>query len=61
MAAFGPRIAKFVQYCKDVGSNFAGPITAQESIDLMLKVVEQATVEKDGGKFVSQFGNNIWL
>jgi hypothetical protein len=61
MAVFGSMVAEFFKYSQKVGSNFAGPITPQVSVELMLKVVEGATVEKYGGSLVSQFGNKIWL
>ncbi|KAH7077911.1 hypothetical protein BKA63DRAFT_274435 [Paraphoma chrysanthemicola] len=54
MAFFG----KFQQYA----SGFQGPTTPEVSVDLMLKVIENASIEKgDGGAFVSQFGNKQWL
>jgi NAD(P)-dependent dehydrogenase (short-subunit alcohol dehydrogenase family) len=50
--------AKFAQYAP----HFTGPITAEESIKLMLSVIEGASIEKgDAGAFVSQFGNKQWL
>ncbi len=57
MAKYGPMIASFMKY----QPNFKGPIAPEQSVELMLKVVESATVEKYGGKFVSQFGNKQWL
>lgn len=57
MAKYGPMMASFMKY----QPNFAGPITPAQSVELMLKVVEDATVEKYGGHFVSQFGNKQWL
>jgi hypothetical protein len=50
-------VASFMKY----QPNFGGPITPEQSVELMLKVVEKATVEKYGGSFVSQFGNKQWL
>jgi NAD(P)-dependent dehydrogenase (short-subunit alcohol dehydrogenase family) len=41
--------------------DFAGPITSQESVDMVLKLAERATVEDFGGAFVSHFGNQQWL
>ena len=57
MAKYGPMLASFMKY----QPNFAGPITTEQSVELVLKVVEGATVEKYGGRFVSQFGNKQWL
>jgi len=53
----GPMFASFMKYAP----HFTGPITAKESVELMMKVVEGATVETYGGAFVSQFGNKQWL
>ena len=58
---YGPMVVSFMKYCQDNNRDFAGPITPQHSVELMMKVVERATVEEYGGKFVSQYGNNIWL
>ncbi|KAI1738245.1 hypothetical protein F4680DRAFT_467711 [Xylaria scruposa] len=42
--------------------NFKGPITPKESIEAVLSVVENASIEKgDGGRFLSHFGNKQWL
>ncbi|KAK0389598.1 hypothetical protein NLU13_3173 [Sarocladium strictum] len=48
---------KFMKYEPD----FAGPITTEESIKLMLDVIKTATVEENGGDFLSQKGNKRWL
>jgi hypothetical protein len=40
---------------------FKRPLTGEESISAMLKVLGEKTVEKDGGKFVSHKGNQEWL
>lgn len=48
---------KFVQYTPD----FKGPITPEESVNLMLDVINNATIEKNGGDAISQFGNKQWL
>ncbi|KAI0467410.1 hypothetical protein F4859DRAFT_525325 [Xylaria cf. heliscus] len=43
-------------------SSFKGPITPTESIEAVLSVVENASIEKgDGGRFLSHFGNKKWL
>jgi len=39
---------------------FKGPITPQESVEMMLKVINDATVEKTGAS-LSQHGNKEWL
>ncbi|KIM99280.1 hypothetical protein OIDMADRAFT_201908 [Oidiodendron maius Zn] len=57
LAKLGPMVESFKKY----QPNFEGPITSGQSVELMLKVVEGATVEKYGGRFVSQFGNKQWL
>lgn len=41
--------------------HFKGPTTAEEAIKLMLNVIENASVEKDAGAYVSQYGNRQWL
>lgn len=52
------QFGKFMKYAPE----FKGPITAELSIQLMLDVINKASVEKgDGGTFVSQFGNKQWL
>lgn len=35
--------------------NFAGPLTPEKSVEMVLEVVEAATIEKNGGKMVSHF------
>jgi hypothetical protein len=54
---FAPMIEAFQKY----SPTFTGPITPQESIEKVLKVINDATAEKDGGSFVSHFGNKLWL
>lgn len=46
---------------KDYAPGFTGPISPQQSVEMTLSVIDQATVEKDGGQFVSHFGNKQWL
>ncbi|RFU80103.1 short chain dehydrogenase [Trichoderma arundinaceum] len=41
--------------------NFTGPAQPSEAVADVLKVVHNATVEKDAGAFVSHFGNQQWL
>jgi len=57
MQKFGPTFAKFIKY----DPTFTGPLTPQQSVEKMLTVIEGATVEKDGGSFLSQNGNKRWL
>lgn len=61
MEKYGPLMASFLKYCQENNRSFTGPVTPQHSVELMMKVVESATVEKDGGSFVSQFGDKTWL
>jgi NAD(P)-dependent dehydrogenase (short-subunit alcohol dehydrogenase family) len=49
--------ALFQQYAPD----FKGPITPEQSVEMCLKVIGEATVETNGGDFVSHFGNKQWL
>ena len=55
---------------KEMGASFfklkpdwsGQPITAEESVRLMADVINNATIEKDGGLMVSQHGNTTeWL
>lgn len=50
-----------VQMFSQYAPHFTGPITPEESVRLVVGVFERATVEKDGGGFVSQFGDKQWL
>lgn len=38
----------------------AQPSTSEKSVELVLGVIDRAT-PADSGKFVSQFGNQVWL
>lgn len=49
--------AKFLAYAP----HFTGPISPEESVRMQLDVIEKATVETDGGAFISHFGNKQWL
>lgn len=40
--------------------DFKGPITAMQSVDMMLEVIHRWTVEETG-QFVSHYGNKQWL
>ena len=42
---------------QDYAPDFKGPITAEESVKMCLKVIEGATVHTHGGAFVSHLGN----
>ncbi|KAI1456246.1 NAD(P)-binding protein [Annulohypoxylon moriforme] len=48
---------KFSEYAPQ----WKGAITPEESIRLVMGVINNASVEKDGGSFVSQFGTRQWL
>jgi len=50
-------ISAFKVYAPD----FEGPISPQTSVDMVLKVVDEASVEESGGSFVSHYGNKQWL
>lgn len=41
--------------------NFTGPAAPADAVRDVLKTIENATIEKDGGEFVSHFGNKQWL
>jgi NAD(P)-dependent dehydrogenase (short-subunit alcohol dehydrogenase family) len=50
--------AKFAKYAP----HFTGPITPEESVKAVLKVIDNASIEKgDGGAFISHLGNKQWL
>ncbi|KAL8790507.1 MAG: hypothetical protein Q9195_006338 [Heterodermia aff. obscurata] len=50
--------AKFAGYAP----HFKGPIQPDESVASMLKILENASIEKgDGGSFISHLGNKQWL
>lgn len=46
---------------KAYAPTFEGPITPQQSVEMVLKVIDEATLEKNGGSFVSHYGNKQWL
>lgn len=50
-------ITAFQGYAPD----FEGPISPQQSAEMVLKVIDEATVEKNGGEVVSHYGNKQWL
>lgn len=53
----GPLMQKFMKY----QPNFTGPVTPEQAVLDMKAVWESTTAEKDGGAFLSQFGNKQWL
>lgn len=57
MQGFSKMGAAFVAYAPD----FTGPITADQSIKMVVNVVDNATIESMGGAFVSHYGNKQWL
>ncbi|ORY08482.1 hypothetical protein BCR34DRAFT_11807 [Clohesyomyces aquaticus] len=56
----GAVIAGFTEKFRAIKPDMEGPITSEESVDLMLKVIDGLTLEKSG-QFLSQFGNHTWL
>jgi len=50
-------IGAFKAYAPD----FEGPISPEKSVEMVMKVVDEASVEKSGGSFVSHYGNKQWL
>ncbi|KAF2235985.1 NAD(P)-binding protein [Viridothelium virens] len=50
--------AQFKEYAPD----FSGPISPQTSVEMVMRVLEEKSVEKgDGGRFVSHKGDQRWL
>lgn len=42
--------------------HFTGPLTPEQSIDAVLTVIDEKSVENgDGGSFISHWGNKEWL
>lgn len=48
---------KFMKYAPE----WKGMISVEESVEMCLKVIGEASVESMGGGFVSHFGNKQWL
>ena len=48
---------KFLKY----QPNFAGMSKPEDAASDVLKVIEEATLEKNGGRSVSHFGNRQWI
>lgn len=57
LEAMGGMMAKFAEYAP----HFKGPITPAESVRAVRSVWEKATVEENGGDFISHYGNKQWL
>ncbi|KAH8904638.1 NAD(P)-binding protein [Coniochaeta sp. PMI_546] len=50
--------AKFAEYAPD----FKGPLTPEQSVTAVRKVIAEATIEKgNGGDFLSHYGTKKWL
>lgn len=56
IAAFMGMLASF----RKVYPEFTGPITPEESVTAMRKVIKEITIE-DTGAFISHKGNKEWL
>jgi hypothetical protein len=50
-------IQKFTEYAPD----FKGPAQPEDAVRDVLKVIQNATMETNGGRVVSHFGNKQWL
>lgn len=57
LAGLGAMVKKFQEYAP----TFTGPISPEDSVRAMLAVIENATVEKDAGGFLSHKGDRTWL
>ena len=57
MQKVGATQEKFLKFAP----HFSGPLTPKESIGMMRSVIDRATVEKEGGDYVSQHGNKQWI
>ncbi|KAI1426172.1 hypothetical protein F5Y12DRAFT_743212 [Xylaria sp. FL1777] len=57
MAKLGPLFQKFMTY----QPNFKGPVTPEHAVNDIKNVWETTNAQKDGGAFLSQFGNKQWL
>ncbi|KAK8073098.1 short chain dehydrogenase [Apiospora saccharicola] len=53
----GGMMKKFAEYAP----HWTGPITPEESVRAVRSVWEKATVEENGGDFISHYGNKQWL
>lgn len=50
-------VQKFLEY----QPNLTGMSKPEDAASDVLKVIEEATLEKNGGRIVSHFGNKQWL
>ncbi|KAK7999305.1 hypothetical protein PG990_011905 [Apiospora arundinis] len=57
MQSIGAMMQKFAEYAP----HFAGPMTPEESVRAVRSVWEKATVQENGGDFISHLGNKQWL
>ncbi|KAK8133319.1 hypothetical protein PG999_001492 [Apiospora kogelbergensis] len=57
LKSMGGMMQKFVEYAP----HFAGPITPEESVRAVRSVWEKATVQENGGDFISHYGTKQWL
>ncbi|KAL2862300.1 SDR family oxidoreductase [Aspergillus lucknowensis] len=57
----GAAIAEMLRKFKTYAPDLERPMTPAESAKLVLPLIENATVEKNGGGFISHKGNRIWL
>ncbi|OIW26876.1 NAD(P)-binding protein [Coniochaeta ligniaria NRRL 30616] len=58
LQGFGGLVAKFLEYAP----HFKGPITPEQSVTAVRKVIAEASVEKgNGGAFLSHLGNKQWF
>jgi hypothetical protein len=48
---------KFAQYAP----HFQGPSTPEDAVGDVLNVIQNASMEVNGGQIVSHFGNKQWL
>lgn len=55
------KVMPMLQAFKEYEPTFSGPITPQQSVEYVLKLMRRATIEEFGGAFVSHFGNEKWL
>jgi len=55
------RDAKLLITFRKAYPDLQGPITAEQSIGMMLGLFENLTPEKHNGEFLSQNGNKVWL
>jgi len=60
-AETGAKAMRMVQMFMGYAPDFRGPVTPDASAVQLLGVIDNATFERNGGKLVSQFGNDRWL